>query len=84
MSINQDKIDETALAILLLTLHDEKRVWKNMSWDVLDNLHTKGYIFDLKNKNKSIMLSEEGLKKAEEVFDRLFKSEDSLTREKGD
>lgn len=79
MRFDQDKIDETVLAVLLLTLHDERRVWKNISWDVLDNLQTKGYVFDSKNKSKSIMLSEKGLKKAEEVFEKLFKSGDSIT-----
>jgi len=79
MRIDQDKIDETVLAVLLLTLHDERRVWKNISWDVLDNLQTKGYIFNSKNKSKSIMLSEKGLKKAEEVFEKLFKSGDLIT-----
>ena len=74
MNINQDKIDETVLAILLLTLHDERRVWKNISWDAMDNLHKKGYISEPKNKSKSVMLSEDGLKKAEEVFDKLFRN----------
>ena len=72
----QDKIDETVLAILLLTLHSDNRAWKNISWDALDNLHNKGYIFDPKNKSKSVELSEEGLKKAKEVFNRLFESGD--------
>ena len=46
----QDKIDETVLAILLLTLHSDNRAWKNISWDALDNLHNKGYIFDPKKQ----------------------------------
>ena len=76
MNVNQDKIDETALAILLLTLHEEKRVWKGMDWGVLDRLHEKGYLSDPKNKSKSVMLSEDGLKKAEEVFEELFRKND--------
>ena len=76
MNVNQDKIDETALAILLLTLHEEKRVWKGMDWGVLDRLHEKGYLSDPKNKSKSVMLSENGLKKAEEVFEELFRNKD--------
>jgi hypothetical protein len=35
-------------------------------------LHEKGYIDDPKNKAESISLSDEGLKKGREVFDRLF------------
>ncbi len=76
MKVNQDKIDETSLAILLLTLHDEKRVWKGMDWGVLDRLHEKGYLSDPKNKSKSVMLSENGLKKAEEIFEELFRNKD--------
>ena len=76
MKYDQDKIDEAALAILFLTLHEERRVWKGIDWGVLDSLHEKAYISDPKNKTKSVVLSDEGLKKAEEFFEKLFKSED--------
>ncbi len=35
MTHNQTKIDETVLATLLLTLHEENRVWKGHSFEVL-------------------------------------------------
>ena len=79
MKLDQDKIDETVLAVLLLTLHDERRVCKGIDWDVLDNLHRKRYISNPKNKAKSIVLSEEGLKKVEGFFEKLFKSGDIAT-----
>ena len=32
MSIDEEKIDETALAMLYLTLHDHCRAWKQLDW----------------------------------------------------
>jgi hypothetical protein len=42
MAINNDKIDDTALALLYLTLHDGYRAWKGFDWDVLGRLHERG------------------------------------------
>ena len=72
MSYNQTKIDETVLATLLLTLHEENRAWKGHSFEVLDRLYEKGYIYNPKGKSKSVVLTDEGLAKAREVFDGLF------------
>ncbi len=54
MDYNQDKIDETVLATLLLTLHDENRAWKGHDFEVLDRLYEKGYIYNPKGKAKSV------------------------------
>lgn len=72
MNYNQDKIDDTVLATLLLTLHEDNRAWKGHDFDVLDRLYEKGYIFNPKGKAKSVVLTDEGLKRAREVFDCLF------------
>ena len=72
MTKNQEKIEETVLATLLLTLHDNNRAWKSHSFDVLDRLYEKGFIYDPKGKAKSVVFTDEGLKKAREVFDGLF------------
>jgi len=72
MTYNQTKIDETVLATLLLTLHEEDRAWKGHSFDVLDRLYEKGYIYNPKGKAKSVVFTEKGLVKAHEVFDGLF------------
>ena len=74
MNYNQDKIEETVLATLLLTLHDENRAWKGHDFEVLDRLYEKGYIYNPKGKAKSVVLTEEGLAKAKEVFEQLFKN----------
>ncbi len=72
MNIDEEKIDETVLALLYLTLHDECRAWKGIDFEVLDRLHEKGYIGNPANKNKSVLLSKEGLEKSEMLFERLF------------
>lgn len=71
-SYDQDKIDEVVLALMQLTLHDWSRAWKGFDWDVLDRLHEKGWIFDPKNKAKSVALTAEGLAKSEEFFAKHF------------
>ena len=44
MNINTDAIDEVALALLYLTLHDRYRAWKGFDWDVLNRLYERGLI----------------------------------------
>jgi hypothetical protein len=72
MAIDLDKIDDTVLGLLWLTLHDENRAWKGFDWGALDRLHQKGLIADPANKAKSVVLSNEGLRRAEELFNVLF------------
>lgn len=72
MKLDTDKIDEAVLGLLWLTLHDERRAWKGFDWDTLDRLHDKDLIGDPKGKTKSVVLSDEGLRRAEEAFRKLF------------
>lgn len=72
MEEDTEKIDETILALLYLTLHDENRAWKAFDWDAMNRLHEKGYIFDPVNKAKSVALTEEGLRESERLFKELF------------
>jgi hypothetical protein len=76
MSYNQNKVDETVLALLYMTLHDYNRAWKGFDWDVMDRLYQKGFIQDTKNKNKSVVLTEEGLQRSEALFRTLFQTEE--------
>lgn len=73
--IDWDRVDDAALALLSLTLHDEGRVWKNLSWEVTNRLHEKGYISNPKSKAKSVMMTQEGEARAERVFRELFARE---------
>ena len=72
MEIDDEKIEDAVLALLWLTLHEERRAWKGFDWDVMDRLHQKGLIADPANKSKSVVLSDEGLRRSEELFRALF------------
>ncbi len=72
MTLDEEKIDRTVLALLYLTLHDGDRAWKSFDWDVMNQLHEKGLIFDPVNKVKSVALTEEGLAEAKRLFNELF------------
>lgn len=72
MEIDEDKIDEAVLALLYLTLHDECRAWKGFDFRVLDRLYEKGFIEDPVNKNKSVLLTDEGIAESKRLFELLF------------
>jgi hypothetical protein len=76
MEYDRDKVDEMVLALLWLTAFDEDasgaRAWKSHDWDALDRLHAKGYISDPRSKAKSVVFSEEGMRRARELFERHF------------
>jgi uncharacterized protein DUF6429 len=72
MDIDTDKIDESVLALLYLTLHDGVRAWKGHDWDALDRLYRKGMIENPVGKSKSVVLTDEGLGKSERLFRNLF------------
>ena len=57
MNINTDAIDEVALALLYLTLHDHNRAWRGFDWDVLNRLYERGLIGDPVNKTESVIFS---------------------------
>ena len=72
METDAEKVDEAALALLYLALHDGARVWKSFDWDVMNRLHEKGLISDPIGKAKSVVLTERGLKESERLFKKLF------------
>src|SRR3954469_13269483 len=72
MALDTDKIDGAVLALLFLTLHDHWRAWKGFDWDALNRLYEKGLIGDPVNKAKSVVFTEEGLRRAEELFRAMF------------
>jgi len=74
-NLNQEKLSEAALAILGLTAfrdHHVARAWKGMDWDLLDILHQKGWIDDPKGKAKSVVLTDEGARLAQDLLQRHF------------
>lgn len=72
MEIDEDKLDETVLALLHLTLHDGCRAWKGHDWEVMNRLYEKGFIGNPRGRAKSVLFTEEGLQRSQELFERLF------------
>ncbi len=72
MEIDRDKIDDTILALLYLTLDRDGRAWKGFDWEAMSRLHEKGLIGDPVNKAKSVMLTQEGRARSERLFHEMF------------
>jgi len=72
MEYDENKIDEMVLALLFLTLHDDNRAWKGHDWDAMDRLHVKGYISSPATSAKSVVLTDEGMRRSEELFNKHF------------
>lgn len=72
MELDNEKIDDAVLALLLLGLHEDARVWKGFDWSAMNRLHEKGYISDPCSKAKSVVLTEEGFERAEMLLEKLF------------
>ncbi|SDM17991.1 hypothetical protein SAMN05192555_11060 [Franzmannia pantelleriensis] len=72
MEIDEEKIDDVVLALLYLTLHDGGRAWKSFDWDAMNRLHEKGLIENPVGKAKSVLLTVDGLKESERLFQTFF------------
>ncbi len=69
--LDTQKLCETALALLSLTLHDG-RVWKGLDWNLMDLLFEKGWITDPKSNTKSVVLTEQGERLARQCLSKHF------------
>ena len=75
MDIDQEKVEQTVLALLYLTSFNDKfgvRAWKGYDWQVMNFLHEKGYISNPATKAKSVAFTEEGARLSKELFEKLF------------
>jgi peptidoglycan hydrolase CwlO-like protein len=72
MALDTDRIDDTVLALLYLTLHDQYRAWKGFDWDTLSRLHEKGMIENPVGKAKSVEFTTDGLRRSKEMFEAMF------------
>ena len=72
MTLDTDRIDDAVLALLCLGLHDNDRAWNGFDWDAMHRLHAKGMIGDPVGQAKSVVFSEEGLRRSEELFEAMF------------
>jgi hypothetical protein len=72
MQLDETKIDDAVLALLHLGLHDGDRAWKGFDWDVMRRLHDKGFIGNPVGKTKSVVMTETGRCRSEELLTTLF------------
>lgn len=72
MDLDEDKIDDAVLALLRLSLHADRRVWKGFDWSAMDRLHSKGLISDPVGKARSVTLTDEGLRESGRLLLTLF------------
>ena len=75
MRYDEAKVDEAVLAVLYLTAweeHGTTRVWKAVDWGVTARLHERGLIDDPRNKNKSLLFTDEGAALARAAAEKLF------------
>jgi len=71
MDVDEEKVDDMVLALLYLTTFEDKpslRAWKGHNWDALDRLHRKDYISDPATKAKSVILTDAGAKRSQELI----------------
>jgi hypothetical protein len=75
MEYDKDKVDDMVLALMYLVTSSDRygrRAWKSVDWDALDRLHAKGYISNPKSAAKSVVMSDEGAARSEELFKQYF------------
>ncbi|MEM9354831.1 MAG: DUF6429 family protein [Pseudomonadota bacterium] len=75
LKLDTQKVDDAVLALLSLGFHGDRynaRAWKSHDWDSLSRLQEAGYIQDPVGKAKSVVFTEEGLKRSEELLSKLF------------
>ena len=86
MNIIEERIIDLSLLLLFLNSWEEegfdydengkffkrkiRRTWKDCSYGVLKILDERGYIYN--SKGKSIVVSDEGVKKALEIYNSLY------------
>lgn len=70
--LDPDRIDDAVLALLHLGLHDGFRAWKGFDWEAMNRLHEKGMISDPVGKAKSVVFTEEGQNRSEDLFKAMF------------
>lgn len=57
MEIDQDKVDDTALVLLSMTMVDYRSAWKHLDWSITISLYEKGFTENPINKNKSLVFT---------------------------
>jgi predicted GNAT superfamily acetyltransferase len=74
MSFDRKRAGDLVLALMQLTLHEERRTWKSFDWDVMDDLFERGFITNPHSKAKSVVLTDEGLVRSREMYMKYLES----------
>lgn len=79
--IDTGRIDEAVLALMFLTLHKGRdwepwRAWKSFDRAAMGRLRGQDLRFDPVGKAKSVVLTDEGYRRCEEAYRRLFAKRD--------
>ena len=69
---NDDKVEEAVLALLGALEFENGRVWKRFDFAIMDALHEKGLISNPRGRAESVVLTEEGMRRAKALAERLF------------
>lgn len=72
MKYDMVKVEEALLALLGVFQFENGRVWKRYDFAMMDALHEKGLITEPRGRQESVFLTDEGLRRAEELAARLF------------
>jgi len=48
------------------------RAWKNHDWNALDRVRAKGFLADAKSKAESVIVTDAGKERAQQLFEKLF------------
>lgn len=87
MSVNWEKVDETALALMHLTTftehHGPSRTWKSLDWDILARMFERGWISDPQTKARSVVVFDEAVRISKELFEKQFETIDEENRPRG-
>ena len=67
-----EKIEDAVLALLGAFEFQNGRVWKRYDFDVMESLHSQGWITDPNGRAEFVYLTDLGMQRAKELADRLF------------
>ena len=77
LDYDTDKVDDATLALMALVVCERVegyggRAWKGFDWNTLDRLYEKGLLGNPKGKAKSVVMTEDGYQKSQELFQKFF------------
>jgi hypothetical protein len=55
-----------------LGIHDGDRAWKGFEWESMNRLHERGIISDPRGRAKSVMFTDDGLARSQQLLQQLF------------